>query len=74
MTEKPGDGPERMRENAGVVSDALDKGRDAVHAMGELSDNFIDAFDEPIKSRPYATLALVTAAPRLRRRVTARLT
>jgi ElaB/YqjD/DUF883 family membrane-anchored ribosome-binding protein len=43
----------------GVVSDAQDKGREAVGAMREVSDNFVDAIDESIKTRPYVTLALV---------------
>jgi len=46
----------------GVVSDAQDKGRAAAHAMRDVSDNFVDAIDESIKNRPYATLALVAAA------------
>jgi len=44
-----------------VVSDALDKGREAAHAMRDVSDNFVEALDESIKTRPYATLALVAA-------------
>jgi ElaB/YqjD/DUF883 family membrane-anchored ribosome-binding protein len=43
----------------GVVSDAQDKGREAAHAMRDVSDNFVDAIDESIQKRPYATLALV---------------
>jgi ElaB/YqjD/DUF883 family membrane-anchored ribosome-binding protein len=43
----------------GVVSDAQDKSREAAHAMRDVSDNFVDAVDESIKNRPYATLALV---------------
>jgi ElaB/YqjD/DUF883 family membrane-anchored ribosome-binding protein len=43
----------------GVVSDAQDKSRDAAHAVRDVSDNFVDAVDESIKNRPYATLALV---------------
>jgi ElaB/YqjD/DUF883 family membrane-anchored ribosome-binding protein len=46
----------------GVVSDAGDKSREAAHAMRDVSDNFVDAIDESIKNRPYATLALVAAA------------
>ena len=46
----------------GVVSDAQDKGREAAHAMHDVSDNFVDAIDELIQNRPYATLALVAAA------------
>lgn len=45
-----------------VVSDAQDKGREAVGAVRDVSDNFVDAIDESIKSRPYTTLALVAAA------------
>lgn len=43
----------------GVVADAQDRGREAVGAMREVSDNFIEAIDESIKTRPYATLAIV---------------
>jgi len=43
----------------GVVADAQDKGREAVDAMREVSDKFVDAVDESIKTRPYTTLALV---------------
>jgi ElaB/YqjD/DUF883 family membrane-anchored ribosome-binding protein len=43
----------------GVVSDAQDRGREAVGAMRDVSDNFVEAIDESIKSRPYATLAIV---------------
>jgi ElaB/YqjD/DUF883 family membrane-anchored ribosome-binding protein len=43
----------------GVMSDAQDRGREAIGAVREVSDNFVDAVDESIKSRPYATLAIV---------------
>jgi ElaB/YqjD/DUF883 family membrane-anchored ribosome-binding protein len=43
----------------GVVSDAQDKGREAADAVREVTDNFADALDESLKTRPYATLALV---------------
>jgi ElaB/YqjD/DUF883 family membrane-anchored ribosome-binding protein len=43
----------------GVVSDAQDRGREAVGAMRDVSDNFVEAIDESIKNRPYATLAVV---------------
>jgi ElaB/YqjD/DUF883 family membrane-anchored ribosome-binding protein len=43
----------------GVVSDAQDKGREAVGAMRDVSDNFVGAIDDSIKHRPYATLAIV---------------
>src|SRR5882672_10030026 len=42
-----------------VVAGAQDKGRDAMGAMREVSDNFVDAVDESIKTRPYTTLAIV---------------
>jgi ElaB/YqjD/DUF883 family membrane-anchored ribosome-binding protein len=42
----------------GVVSDAQSKGQDAVGAMREVSDNFVEAIDESIKERPYTTLAI----------------
>ena len=42
-----------------VVADAQDKGRDAASAMREVSDHFVEAIDESIKTRPYTTLALV---------------
>jgi len=45
----------------GAVSDAQDRSREAAHAMRDVSDNFVDAVDESIKNRPYATLALVAA-------------
>jgi ElaB/YqjD/DUF883 family membrane-anchored ribosome-binding protein len=45
----------------GIVSDAQDRGRDAVGAMREVSDNFVEAIDESIAKRPYTTLALVAA-------------
>jgi ElaB/YqjD/DUF883 family membrane-anchored ribosome-binding protein len=46
----------------GVLSGAQDKGREAAHAVSDVSDNFVGAVDESIKNRPYATLALVAAA------------
>ena len=42
----------------GVMSDAQDKGREAVDAMREVSDKFVEAIDESIKDRPYTTLAI----------------
>jgi ElaB/YqjD/DUF883 family membrane-anchored ribosome-binding protein len=45
-----------------VMSDAQDKGREAVGAMRDVSDNFVEAIDESIAKRPYTTLALVAAA------------
>ena len=45
----------------GVVSDAQDKGHEAVGAVREVSDNFVEAIDQSIKERPYATLAIAAA-------------
>lgn len=42
-----------------VVSDAQERSREAVDAMRDVSDNFVEAIDESIKNRPYATLAIV---------------
>ena len=42
-----------------VVADAETKGREAAGAVREVSDHFVDALDESIKTRPYTTLALV---------------
>ncbi len=44
-----------------VVADAQGKGREAVDAMREVSDHFVEAIDESLKSRPYTTLAIVAA-------------
>lgn len=45
----------------GVVSDAQAKGQEAVGAMREVSDHFVEALDQSIKERPYATLAIAAA-------------
>jgi ElaB/YqjD/DUF883 family membrane-anchored ribosome-binding protein len=44
-----------------VVSDAQAKGQEAVGAVREVSDNFVDAIDESLKIRPYTTLAIAAA-------------
>jgi len=43
----------------GAMSDVQDKGREAVGAVHDVSDNFVEAIDESLKNRPYATLAIV---------------
>lgn len=43
----------------GVMSDAQAKGQEAVGAVREVSNNFTDAVDESIRTRPYTTLAVV---------------
>ena len=42
----------------GAMSDAQDKGQQAVDAMREISDKFVETVDESIKNRPYTTLAI----------------
>jgi ElaB/YqjD/DUF883 family membrane-anchored ribosome-binding protein len=44
-----------------VVSDAQDRGRDAVKAVGEVGDNVANAIDKSLERRPYTTLALAVA-------------
>jgi ElaB/YqjD/DUF883 family membrane-anchored ribosome-binding protein len=41
-----------------VVSDAQDKGREAVQAVGEVKDNLSRAVDKSLNERPYTTLAM----------------
>ena len=49
----------RAKSNVeGVISDAQDKGMEAVDAVREVGDNVVDAIDESLKKRPYTTLAL----------------
>src|SRR5437016_4136251 len=49
----------KARSNVeGVLSDAQDKGMEAVGAVREVGDNVVDAIDESLKHRPYTTLAL----------------
>jgi len=45
----------------GIVTDAQEKGREAVDAVRDVTDNFVDAIDKSIKNRPYTTLALFAA-------------
>lgn len=42
-----------------AVAEAQGKGREAAEAVREVSDHFVEAIDESIKTRPYTTLALV---------------
>jgi ElaB/YqjD/DUF883 family membrane-anchored ribosome-binding protein len=44
-----------------VMAGAQDKGREAAGAVRDVSDNFVEAIDESISSRPYTTLAIVAA-------------
>lgn len=60
LANKGGAAWRRARGSVGdVMSDAQDKGREAAGAVRDVSDNFVDALDDSIKKRPYATLALV---------------
>ena len=49
----------KARSNVeGVLSEAQDKGLEAVDAVREVGDNMVDAIDASLKKRPYTTLAL----------------
>ena len=41
----------------GVISDAGEKGREAIGAVREVGDNVVDAVDKSLKQRPYTALA-----------------
>jgi|SRR5580704_6387508 ElaB/YqjD/DUF883 family membrane-anchored ribosome-binding protein len=41
-----------------AMADAQETGREAVDAMREVSDNFVEAIDGSLKERPYTTLAI----------------
>lgn len=59
VSSKGGKAWQRARTNVeGVISDAQDKGMEAVGAVREVGDNVVDAIDESLKKRPYTTLAL----------------
>ena len=59
LAAKGGKAWQRARTNVeGVISDAQDKGMEAVGAVREVGDNVVDAIDESLKKRPYTTLAL----------------
>lgn len=45
----------------GVMSGAQAKGQEAVGAMREVSGHFVEAIDQSLKERPYATLAIAAA-------------
>jgi ElaB/YqjD/DUF883 family membrane-anchored ribosome-binding protein len=42
-----------------ALTEAQGKGREAASAVREVSDHFVEALDQSIKARPYATLAVV---------------
>ena len=44
----------------GAISDAGEKGREAIGAVREVGDNVVDAVDKSLKQRPYTALALAT--------------
>jgi ElaB/YqjD/DUF883 family membrane-anchored ribosome-binding protein len=63
LTNKGNDAWQRARSSVDdVVADAQDKGREALGAVRDVSDNFVGAIDESIAKRPYTTLAIVAAA------------
>ena len=41
-----------------MISDAGEKGREAIGAVREVGDNVVDAVDKSLKQRPYTALAL----------------
>ena len=42
----------------GAISDAGEKGREAIGAVREVGGNVVDAVDKSLKQRPYTALAL----------------
>jgi ElaB/YqjD/DUF883 family membrane-anchored ribosome-binding protein len=42
----------------GAITEAQDKGMEAVDAVREVGDNMLEAVDRSLKERPYTTLAL----------------
>ena len=42
-----------------ILAAAGAKGREAAGAVREVSDHFVEALDESIRTRPYTTLAMV---------------
>jgi ElaB/YqjD/DUF883 family membrane-anchored ribosome-binding protein len=42
----------------GALTEAQDKGKEAVDAVREVGDNMAEAIDRSLKQRPYTTLAL----------------
>jgi ElaB/YqjD/DUF883 family membrane-anchored ribosome-binding protein len=62
VADKGGETWQRARPNVeGVVSAGQEKGRKAVDAVRDVTDNFADAIDKSMKNRPYTTLALFAA-------------
>jgi ElaB/YqjD/DUF883 family membrane-anchored ribosome-binding protein len=49
----------RAKANVGeVVSDAQERGSDAIDSIRDVSDGLMDAVDDSMRQRPYTTLAL----------------
>jgi ElaB/YqjD/DUF883 family membrane-anchored ribosome-binding protein len=46
----------------GAISEAQDKGLEAVDAVRAMGETVVDALDESLEKRPYATLGLALAA------------
>ncbi len=44
----------------GMITDAGERGREAIDAVRDVGDNVVDAIDESIQKRPYTTLAIAT--------------
>jgi ElaB/YqjD/DUF883 family membrane-anchored ribosome-binding protein len=45
----------------GIVSDAQDKGTEAVDAVRDVGANIVEAIDRSLEKRPYTTLILALA-------------
>jgi ElaB/YqjD/DUF883 family membrane-anchored ribosome-binding protein len=45
----------------GMISDAQDKGKEALDAVREVGCNMVEAIDESLAKRPYTTLVLAVA-------------
>jgi ElaB/YqjD/DUF883 family membrane-anchored ribosome-binding protein len=62
VTDKGGAAWRRARPRIdGLASDAQEKGREAVDAVIDVTDIFVDAIDKSLKNRPSTTLALFAA-------------
>jgi ElaB/YqjD/DUF883 family membrane-anchored ribosome-binding protein len=46
----------------GAISEAQDKGLEAVDAVRAMGENMVDVLDESLEKRPYVTLGLALAA------------
>lgn len=59
MAQVKGQARRAQAQASSMMSDVKDGGREAVDAFREVADTFGDAVEDSLKSRPYATLAIV---------------